>query len=111
MRVLGPVDWVDGIRAWFYCEHGHRGAGLYETGGHNSTGWWNPLTDDGDALRLAVKLNILVFSARGFATANAAEHDGECVRLFWGTNEEAAAATRRAIVRAASSMAGEGGNP
>ena len=32
------------------------GRGLKVNGNCN---WWNPLTDDGDALRLAVKLNIL----------------------------------------------------
>ena len=35
-----------------YGEHNAQG-GLKTTGG-----WWNPLTDDGDALRLAVKLKI-----------------------------------------------------
>ena len=61
---------------------------------------WNPLEDDGDALRLAVKLRLEVDC----------EHDPICV----GTSEmgvrerqeaDPYAATRRAIVRAAAAMA------
>jgi hypothetical protein len=32
--------------------------GTYENGWWLDDGWWNPLTDDGDALRLAVKLRM-----------------------------------------------------
>lgn len=74
-------------------------------------GWeefiWNPLTDDGDALRLAVKLNIDV----GFTTLP----DGPVVEALcsWADKprcdsqdlgKDPHAATRRAIVRAAASM-------
>ena len=58
---------------------------------------WNPLTDDGDALRLAVKLRINV----------------EPVYVWhgpWtngGTLEDPYAATRRAIVRAAAAIGKE----
>lgn len=57
-------------------------------------GWWNPLTDDGDALRLAVKLNLL--TKHSFLNAMAEENDicdGDYFR-----------ATRRAIVRAAAEI-------
>ena len=62
-------------------------AGLKTTGG-----WWNPLTDDGDALRLAVKLNI--------------DHGKPGMRLSidWKPGDDPYAATRRAIVRAASEI-------
>ena len=66
---------------------------------------WRPLTDDGDALRLAVKLRLDI--CRPFA-----EHDGVCV---WVDNfgdfieqrvgDDPYAATRRAITRAAAAMA------
>lgn len=56
----------------------HRQAGRY-TSVH-----WNPLTDDGDALRLAVKLNMSVEIE------------------MW--NEDKPAATRLAIVRAAAEV-------
>lgn len=71
---------------------------------------WNPLTDDGDALRLAVKLNfgvkvngptdwqnptstIILFDGPVCGHRLKQEHDGD-----------SAAATRRAIVRAAAEI-------
>lgn len=61
---------------------------------------WNPLTDDGDALRLAVKLGIAPRSINGVAFAWA---DGVCdVQEPHGTAPYAA--TRRAIVRAAAEV-------
>jgi hypothetical protein len=67
-------------------------------------GFWNPLTDDGDALRLAVKLSlhISVFvDAIGVGTPGAGydelKYEGDPL-----------AATRRAIVRAAAALRGEG---
>jgi len=71
-------------------------------GRHESLPQWNPLTDDGDALRLAVKLGFTV--QRGIHTK----------RVYIGIQDELAsedigadpyAATRRAIVRAAAAMA------
>jgi len=61
-----------------------------------ASGRWNPLEDDGDALRLAVKLFITVAVEEGYTDAvsiwkaHREEHDGD-----------PCAATRRAIVRAA----------
>ena len=65
---------------------------------------WNPLTDDGDALRLAVKLNICVFNntyASWAATGSLQEVRGE--ELHNG-GVDPYAATRRAIVRAAAEI-------
>jgi hypothetical protein len=62
--------------------------------------FWNPLTDDGDALRLAVKLGIDVDFYKSTVEAwrvdidHKAETYGECARE----------ATRRAIVRAAAEI-------
>ena len=61
---------------------------------------WNPLTDDGDALRLAVKLGIVF------------EIFGDFVRVEWKPHHvvledfttDPYAATRRAIVKAAAEM-------
>jgi hypothetical protein len=58
---------------------------------------WNPLTDDGDALRLAVKLNI--FNTRGPG------YEWPVAELFEHHKDNPYAATRRAIVRAAAAMA------
>ena len=66
---------------------------------------WNPLTDDGDALRLAVKLRLdiqynddSVYSGNG----DVLNH-----QLFEWNNDDPYAATRRAIVRAAAEIGKE----
>ena len=64
-------------------------------------GQWNPLTDDGDALRLAVKLRMNVFHAgiRVFAL----DEEGD-IEEAEGHELDPYAATRRAIVRAAAEI-------
>ena len=62
--------------------------------------WWNPLTDDGDALRLAVKLNMEVKFCSGmyaYAEANDCYLEDQDI-------DNPYAATRRAIVRAAAAI-------
>ena len=73
---------VDG-RGWFRVDPG--GSGDWEL--------WNPLTDDGDALRLAVKLNL-------WASVRDGSHHLDSDSDFY-------AATRRAITRAAAAMVTE----
>lgn len=67
---------------------------------------WNPLTDDGDALRLAVRLQIVAGKYDNYASAGVI---GSCVEFVVWDHEEANpyAATRRAITRAAAAI-GEG---
>ena len=69
---------------------------------------WNPLTDDGDALRLAVKLRMVVDTDyNGGANAgNAAVDFGEPEYGYQEGqgNPDPYAATRRAIVRAAAEI-------
>jgi len=66
---------------------------------------WNPLTDDGDALRLAVKLGLLIDATRGiFAGVRYSSENGYDVWLYEPLNNDPYAATRRAIVRAASEI-------
>jgi hypothetical protein len=69
---------------------------------------WNPLHNDGDALRLAVRLNIGVMSAeytgRTCAWLYCKSRDGE---FFEPHGTDVYAATRRAITRAAAEI-GEG---
>lgn len=72
------------------------GRGLHVSGEPEyDGGWWNPLADDGDALRLAVKLNLLH-----------TYHIDSPVWLlhFDATDPDKDAATRRAIVRAAAEL-------
>ncbi len=63
---------------------------------------WNPLTDDGDALRLAVRLDIDVVHAHGTRTAVAENTSG-----YAAEGSDPYAATRRAIVRAAAEIGKE----
>lgn len=79
----------------------------------NYMGWcdtaqlWNPLTDDGDALRLAVKLNIHV---RVWVYACEAQYgDCESTGLIHASDcgGDVCAATRRAITRAAAQIGKE----
>ena len=82
---------------------------------YENTAWWvedaqewNPLTDDGDALRLAVKLRLVV---------RASVDDSDCALVEWSSDclditdadadakgEDIYSATRRAIVRAAAEV-------
>lgn len=70
---------------------------------------WNPLTDDGDALRLAVKLDIDLQIGNGISAAQAPSHD-ELQCYFYCSeahNGDPYAATRQAIVRAAAEIGKE----
>jgi len=63
---------------------------------------WNPLTDDGDALRLAVKLRLeLQLQDYGAAAREPGKAWFGCESHLYGGIE---AATRRAIVRAAAEI-------
>ncbi len=67
---------------------------------------WNPLFDDGDALRLAVKLDMNVFQAAKSAYALPSDDDGtyEMEVRHCDAGGDKCAATRRAIVRAAAEI-------
>lgn len=72
---------------------------------------WNPLRDDGDALRLAVKLQISIFTPRDSETpVGFHKADGASANSTHGwvhskiENDGALAATRRAIVIAAAEI-------
>ena len=73
---------------------------------------WNPLTDDGDALRLAVKrrFHVCIFSATdgdikvpGFVEVWQ-EMDTDPIHVEYVEGADYEAATRRAIVRAAAAI-------
>jgi hypothetical protein len=64
--------------------------------------WWNPLTDDGDALRLAAGLCLNVLSSEACVVAED-EKGVECIEYFYGP-EDYTSGWRRAIVRAAASI-------
>lgn len=75
----------DVLRAIVVNEHGH-------------TVTWSPLTDDGDALRLAVKLNFTVRCYMGNTCVQSTVPGGPSVMVD-------DADTRRAITRAAAEIA------
>ena len=89
IEVLGVSFEMDGSFAGF------------PTGGQKV---WNPLTDDGDALRLAVKLEIYAIVAADLGVVSARIRNG--ARMSWreNINDDPYAATRRAIVRAAAQI-------
>ena len=70
---------------------------------------WNPLTNDGDAFRLAMKLNMSIAYNTdpdgAFAQVAVPWHE-DFLGYWWNEwlHKDAAAATRRAIVRAAAAI-------
>lgn len=70
---------------------------------HEPSEWicWNPLTDDGDALRLAVKLGI------DLKIADIMHGDVGAGKCHWSYEGNPYGATRRAIVHAAAQRAKE----
>jgi hypothetical protein len=67
-------------------------------------GQWNPLTDDGDAFRLAVKLEIAINPYAG-KTVFAHNESGRLGHEKWDCwDDDPYAATRRAITRAAAEI-------
>ncbi len=65
---------------------------------------WNPLTDDGDALRLAVRLGLQIDQGKrrdGVPVAYVETAIDRCIEVH---GEDPCAATRRAIVRTAAEI-------
>lgn len=92
IEVVGPVE-------KFIAQPANFAGGLIVRNDRNGDSCWNPLTDDGDALRLAVKLGLchlwqhdwlMIYSG----DIGVREHD----------LTDPYAATRRAIVRAAAEI-------
>jgi len=79
--------------------YGHTDGKLYLSNGCE----WNPLTDDGEALRLAVKLGMRLELDSDWNRS----HAQQIPKGEWHTcphNDDPDAATRRAIVRAAAEI-------
>ena len=81
--------------------YAHELCGYYSDPEFNEVVQWNPLTDDGDALRLAVKLGLLIDTQynNGVGVGSASFEE-----VWESTSVEPYAATRRAIVRAAAEI-------
>jgi hypothetical protein len=79
---------------------GNHGALWNYVGYMDTAELWNPLTDDGDALRLAVKLHMaLTFTVHGDAHA-----EGTRDEYAFEESQDAQSNARRAIVRAAAEI-------
>lgn len=92
-----------GYSKCLFCELSGGQPALYVDDG--VVGLWAPLTDDGDALRLAVKLNLWLHAEEYGASARCAGGAWlGCEAHLHGGIE---AATRRAIVRAAAAIGKE----
>jgi hypothetical protein len=82
----------------------------YCLNGHTQKDWavclggkeWNPLTDDGDALRLAVKLGLTIYS--NLCAAYVRQADDAEITAVEDPSGDPYAATRRVIVRAAAEI-------
>jgi len=68
---------------------------------------WNPLTDDGDALRLAVKLKLSMDLFEDFIVVGYTPNYSSPEQVQEVCNTDRYAATRRAIVRAAAEIGKE----
>ena len=92
MRIIGLVDNM-------IAQPDNRAGGLIIRNDRGGDSSWNPITDDGDALRLAVKLDFHV----GLQSVEVWRDGKEVLNIY----EDAAdpyAATRRAITRAAAEI-------
>ena len=90
-----------------YDDINHDASGLYRVIGEHEDGTlcmvqFNPLTDDGDALRLAVKLQMLIDPCNSYVTTCSAI--GGFAEAHEDTCDDPRAAVRRAIVRAAAAI-------
>ena len=97
-------------REWFHYSSGH-GKGLCcKAPGMSVEYYWNPLEDDGDALRLAVKLyfDVSVYKADEFGPdcTIAAGYESSAYHKE-AHSDDPYAATRRAIVLAAAELGKE----
>ncbi len=84
--------------------------GLMTDSGQWKRGWFNPLEDDGDALRLAVSLKLYVQVNEASVIVDTWQSDiGETKQaiVYFDQLDSPEAATRRAIVRAAAEIGKE----
>lgn len=97
MEIVGMVDRL-------IIQPGHLAGGLVFRNDRGGDSAWNPLTDDGDAFRLMVKLGLPPeYYCRSGDDAEVADCRGELEPL----GSDHYAATRRAIVRAAAALSTE----
>jgi hypothetical protein len=94
----GLTEWSDNILDQDSMHWGR--AALHSKGPGGQCDSWNPLIDDGDALRLAVRMR-LYFAAAGHS-AIASRPDDVFIQVPYG--KDPSAAVRRAITLAAAAL-------
>jgi hypothetical protein len=109
--LLEGIEWPRDKTGWFFCQRGGDGAPALFDRSSPMLASWAPLTDDGDALRLALKLGFKIDS--NFKTG-ADERPGVGVWVagdtehyppFWTANsKDICKDTRHTIVRAAAEL-------
>ncbi|MCY1275350.1 hypothetical protein D9M68_651020 [compost metagenome] len=78
---------------------------VYDAGNKLVSTGWNPLENDGDALRLAVKLRLDIQFFDGHEQVMCEQGTGDDERQSWEDYaEDVGKATRRAIIRAAAEI-------
>ena len=103
-KAVGINALIDPHGKWRNCTNVHPSANIF------SVPMWNPLTDDGDALRLAVKLRMSFhFEDQNGQECIEVQHShneesGECKCVLEPLLFDTNAATRRAITRAAAEI-------
>jgi len=93
-----------GFKPTSYCDE--EGLFLNDQNPDYGFDWWNPLTDDGDALRLAVKLDIHIslYGKDTGITTWIVREEAESFHADYG--DDPCCSVRRAIVRAAAEIGG-----
>lgn len=97
-------EWVENYGGGDYYYQGNANGIYYE---HAQGGYsvWNPLNDDGDALRLAVRLNISIHMNILYVSVDAISLTLAGIFIKEDCADDwSGAATRRAIVRAAAEI-------
>ncbi len=92
------LEWAAKAAGYQYARHG----GYIVVDG--IPGNWNPLKDDGDALRLAVKLNLSMDLFEDGICVGYTPGSNDCDQVMEVCESDPYAATRRAIVRAAAEI-------
>lgn len=103
---------VTGLVDKAVVQPGHFAGGLVIGNDRGGESLWNPLTDDGDALRLAVRMrfHVNIFSAdsaEGIDSPGFVEiwhNDSDPLHVEYVNGSDYEAATRRAITRAAAAI-------
>jgi len=94
--------WIVGPAEKYVAQLGHYEGGFIIRNDRGGDSCWNPLTDDGDALRLAVKCRLDINQGGSMVVS---ERTGpQEVGVAEPHNDDPYAATRRAIVRAAAEI-------